>query len=205
LMIGDLRLVICEFRVLPHFCSSLVTRHCSSGHFVNRQSSISPMLESLIVLDLTAYSRKPTVGGQLPAVVSLPTARCRLLSVYRFLPSAFRFPPTAYCRLPSAFWPSADCRLLSGIWFLPTAFCFPLSAFRLPSLGSRTPEFCSADLVGWMGSASGRRETCARTWLHPTVTPGKYINLRYASQDQSTSMGGYKLPLPESTWGTDLP
>ena len=26
-----------------------------------------------------------------------------------------------------------------------------------------TPEFCPADFVAWMGSASRRRETCART------------------------------------------
>ncbi len=67
-----------------------------------------------------------------------------------------------------------------------------------------TPEFCPAEIVGWTGWASRRRETCARTWLHSTATHSYCIIRHYESQDKSTSVRAYKMSLPESKCGADL-
>ena len=85
---------VSEAKVAPTFRSERLDQRAREpshgGHFANRQSTIvdrqsqiSRRLESSILLELTAYSRQPTDGGQLrSAVISLPIARCLRLSAY---------------------------------------------------------------------------------------------------------------------------
>jgi len=62
-----------------------------------------------------------------------PSAFCLLLSAYCFLPTAFCLLLSAFCLLLSAYCllPTAFCLLLSAYCLLPTAFCFLLTAFCL--------------------------------------------------------------------------
>ena len=102
-------------------------------NFENRPSTIgnrkSARLESSIFLELTAYSRQPTVGGQLrSAVISLPIARCLLLS---------------------AFWPAAFCPFRSSN---PDAGILPCGLRSLDVLGFEKVGDLRADMTAPHGN-----------------------------------------------------
>ena len=74
----------------------------------------------------------------------------------------------------------------------------PLRDLRIFVPRILTPECWFPDFADWTAWDTRKWEACARTWLHPAVTPVEYIKLRYHSQDKYASNRGYNMSLKDN-------